>query len=109
MLSATLRRVARPNARHVLHAIALVIGAVALAILIDRLGREGFERVILGTGRWFLVIAAIDLEDRNQLLLGNTENLIECVMARKQNRKPVYRDMPRRDILNYDPGEPPKY
>ena len=55
------------------------------------------------------MIAAIDLEDRNQLLLGNTENLIECVMARKQNRKPVYRDMPRRDILNYDPGEPPKY
>jgi enoyl-CoA hydratase/carnithine racemase len=55
------------------------------------------------------LIAAIELEDRNQLLLGNTENLIECVMARKQNRKPVYRDMPRRDILNYDPGEPPKY
>jgi enoyl-CoA hydratase len=55
------------------------------------------------------LVAAIDLEDRNQLLLGNTENLIECVMARKQNRKPVYTDMPRRDILNYDPGEPPKY
>jgi enoyl-CoA hydratase len=55
------------------------------------------------------LVAAIELEDRNQLLLGNTENLIECVMARKQNRKPVYTDMPRRDILNYDPGEPPKY
>lgn len=55
------------------------------------------------------LLAAIELEDRNQLLLGNTENLIECIMARKQNRKPVYKDMPRRDILNYDPGEPPKY
>lgn len=60
-MSATLRLVARPRARHVWHAIALVVGAVALAILIDTLGREGFERAILGTGRWFLVIAAIDL------------------------------------------------
>jgi len=55
------------------------------------------------------LLAAIDLEDRNQLLLGNTENLIECVMARKENRKPVYRDLPRRDIANYDPGDRPKY
>ena len=55
------------------------------------------------------MIAAIDLEDRNQLLLGNTENLIECIMARKENRKPVYRDMPRRDVANYDPGDAPKY
>jgi len=55
------------------------------------------------------LLAAIDLEDRNQLLLGNTENLIECIMARKENRKPVYRDLPRRDIANYDPGETPKY
>jgi len=55
------------------------------------------------------LLAAIDLEDRNQLLLGNTENLIECVMARKEDRKPVYSDMPRRDILNYDPGKTPKY
>jgi hypothetical protein len=30
-------------------------------------------------------------------------------MARKEERKPVYRDMPRRDILNYDPGKTPKY
>ena len=55
------------------------------------------------------LLAAIDLEDRNQLLLGNTENLIECITARKENRKPVYRDLPRRDIANYDPGETPKY
>jgi enoyl-CoA hydratase len=42
--------------------------------------------------------AAIDLEDRNQLLLGNTENLLECVAARRENRKPVYRDVPRQDL-----------
>lgn len=61
MVSATVRALPRPRTRHILHAIALIVGAVALAILIDRLGREGFERAILGTGRWFLVIAAIDL------------------------------------------------
>jgi len=61
--------------------------------------------------------AAIDLEDRNQLLLGNTENLIECVTARKQGRKPVYTDLPRRDVVEFadaqqkatDPAAVPKY
>ncbi len=43
--------------------------------------------------------AAIDLEDRNQLLLGATENLIECIKARKEGRKPVYTDRPRTDII----------
>ena len=42
--------------------------------------------------------AAIDLEDRNQLLLGATENLIECISARKEGRKPVYTDRPRTDL-----------
>jgi len=53
--------------------------------------------------------AAIDLEDRNQLLLGNTENLVECIRARRQNRKPVYTDMPRRDIIEHGASTPPKY
>lgn len=61
MASATVPLVARPRARHVWHVVALAVGAVALAFLIDRLGTDGFERVILGTGKWFLVIAAIDL------------------------------------------------
>ncbi len=52
--------------------------------------------------------AAIDMEDRNQLLLGNTENLIECVAARKQDRKPVYTDMPRQDLV-YDPEATSNY
>ena len=42
--------------------------------------------------------AAIDFEDRNQLLLGNTENLVECINARRENRKPVYTDLPRTDL-----------
>jgi enoyl-CoA hydratase len=42
--------------------------------------------------------AAIDFEDRNQLLLGNTENLLEFIAARKEGRKPVYTDLPRSDL-----------
>ena len=42
--------------------------------------------------------AAIDLEDRNQLLLGHTGNLGECIQARRERRKPVYTDVPRRDL-----------
>jgi enoyl-CoA hydratase len=42
--------------------------------------------------------AAIDLEDRNQLILGNTENLVECIQARREKRKPVYTDLPRTDL-----------
>lgn len=61
MASATVDALPRFRTRHVLHVVALIVGAVALALLIDRLGREGFENAILGTGRWFLVIAAIDL------------------------------------------------
>jgi enoyl-CoA hydratase len=47
--------------------------------------------------------AAIDLEDRNQLILGNTENLVECITARKEKRKPVYTDLPRTDLRS-DPS-----
>jgi len=39
--------------------------------------------------------AAIDLENRNQLLLGFTNNLPECIAARKEKRQPVYEDVPR--------------
>jgi enoyl-CoA hydratase len=51
------------------------------------------------------LLAAIDLEDRSQLLLGNTDNLVECIRARKEQRTPVYEDMPRRDLHGYEPGK----
>lgn len=38
--------------------------------------------------------AAIDLENRNQILLGMTTNLEEAKRARKEKRKPVYLDKP---------------
>ncbi len=41
---------------------------------------------------------AIEFEDRNQLLLGFTDNLPEAIRAFGAGRRPVYLDEPRRDI-----------
>lgn len=43
--------------------------------------------------------SAIEIEDRNQLMLGFTDNLPEAIRAFDQKRKPVYKDDPRRDIF----------
>jgi enoyl-CoA hydratase len=43
--------------------------------------------------------AAIEIEDRNQLMLGFTENLPEAIRAFAQKRPPVYTDEPRRDLF----------
>ena len=43
--------------------------------------------------------AAIELEDRNQLLLGFTDNLPEAIRAFDAGRTPTYADEPRRDIF----------
>jgi enoyl-CoA hydratase len=43
---------------------------------------------------------AIELEDRNQLMLGFTENLQEAIRAFSQGRKPDYTDKPRRDLFD---------
>ena len=42
--------------------------------------------------------AAIELEDRNQIMLGMTDNLPEAVSAYVEKRKPVYTDEPRRGV-----------
>jgi enoyl-CoA hydratase len=44
------------------------------------------------------LVAAIELEDRNQLMLGMTDNLPEAITAFDQKRTPVYTDEPRRGI-----------
>lgn len=43
--------------------------------------------------------AAIELEDRNQLMMGFTENLPEAIRAFAAGRQPVYTDEPRRDLF----------
>ena len=43
---------------------------------------------------------AIELEDRNQLMLGFTENLQEAIRAFDAGREPIYTDEPRRDLFD---------
>jgi enoyl-CoA hydratase len=43
---------------------------------------------------------AIELEDRNQLMLGFTENLQEAIRAFDAGRQPEYTDEPRRDLFD---------
>jgi enoyl-CoA hydratase len=43
--------------------------------------------------------AAIELEDRNQLMLGFTDNLPEAIRAFDEKRPPAYTDEPRRDLF----------
>ena len=43
--------------------------------------------------------AAIEIEDRNQLMLGFTENLPEAIRAFDAKRSPSYTDAPRRDLF----------
>jgi enoyl-CoA hydratase len=44
--------------------------------------------------------AAIEIEDRNQLMLGFTENLQEAIRAFDKGRDPVYTDEPRKDLFS---------
>lgn len=44
--------------------------------------------------------AAIEIEDRNQLMLGFTENLPEAIRAFDAGRNPVYTDEPRKDLFS---------
>jgi enoyl-CoA hydratase len=47
--------------------------------------------------------AAIEFEDRNQLMLGFTDNLPEAIRGFDAGRQPVYLDEPRRDIWGAGP------
>ncbi len=44
--------------------------------------------------------AAIELEDRNQIMLGMTDNLPEAITAFDEGRQPVYSDEPRRGVYS---------
>ena len=48
--------------------------------------------------------AAIELEDRNQIMLGMTDNLPEAITAFGEGRQPQYTDEPRRGVYSGDPN-----
>ena len=48
--------------------------------------------------------AAIEIEDRNQLMLGFTDNLPEAIRAFDQGREPVYTDEPRTRPVHAQPA-----
>ncbi len=48
--------------------------------------------------------AAIELEDRNQIMLGMIDNLPEAVSAFDEGRKPIYTDEPRRGVYGGNEG-----
>jgi len=48
--------------------------------------------------------AAIEFEDRNQLMAGFTDNLPEAIRAFDSDRQPVYADDPRRDLFEQSEG-----
>jgi enoyl-CoA hydratase len=48
--------------------------------------------------------AAIEFEDRNQLMAGFTDNLPEAIRAFDEDRDPVYLDDPRRDLFDTPDG-----
>ncbi|MDZ7676602.1 MAG: enoyl-CoA hydratase-related protein [Acidimicrobiales bacterium] len=48
--------------------------------------------------------SAIEIEDRNQLMLGFTDNLPEAIRAFDAGRDPVYTDEPRRDLYQSPDG-----
>jgi enoyl-CoA hydratase len=47
--------------------------------------------------------AAIELEDRNQIMLGMTDNLPEAINAFDEGRRPLYTDEPRRGVYGPAP------
>lgn len=46
--------------------------------------------------------AAIEFEDRNQLMAGFTNNLVEAIKAFDAGEEPVFQDEPRKDLFNFD-------
>lgn len=51
----------RYRASTVFNAVVLVIGVIGLVFVVRHLGWAGIRQAVIGTGGWFLVIAAIDL------------------------------------------------
>ena len=81
---------------------AVVDEALGMAATMARYSHHGLEAT--KTTLWAeleisSLDAAIEYEDRNQLMAGFTDNLPEAIRAFDQGREPVYLDEPRRDLF----------
>jgi len=65
-------------------------------------GVEMTKQVLWANLETTSLAAAIEIEDRNQIMLGMTDNLPEAITAFSQKRTPVYSDEPRRGIYPRD-------
>jgi len=63
-------------------------------------GMQMTKQVIWANLETASLAAAIELEDRNQIMLGMTDNLPEAISAYEDERVPVYTDEPRRGVYN---------
>lgn len=79
--------------------------AITIAEQIARYSPYGVEmtkQVLWANLETTSLAAAIEIEDRNQIMLGMTDNLPEAISAFSQKRAPVYSDEPRRGIYPRD-------
>ncbi len=81
---------------------ALLDGALAMAATMCGYSHHGLEstkRALWTEQEIASLDAAIEFEDRNQLLAGFTDNLPEAIKAFDAGRPPEFRDEPRRDLF----------
>jgi enoyl-CoA hydratase len=70
----------------------LAVGTAAEMCALSPYGLQMTKRVLWANLEVGSLTAAIDLEDRNQLLLGHTPNLEEAITAFKEQRQPRYEE-----------------
>ncbi|MFM7068751.1 MAG: enoyl-CoA hydratase-related protein [Actinomycetes bacterium] len=82
---------------------ALIDEAIGMAEAMSRYSHHGLEATksaLWAELEMSSLAAAIEFEDRNQLMAGFTDNLPEAIAAFDQDRQPVFRDDPRRDLFD---------
>lgn len=75
------------------------LGMAASMARYSHYGLEATKQALWAEQEISSLDAAIEFEDRNQLMAGFTDNLPEAIRAFGQGREPVYGDEPRRDVF----------
>ncbi len=82
------------------------LGMAAAMSAFSHHGLEATKQALWAELEMSSLDAAIEFEDRNQLMAGFTDNLPEAIRAFDEGRDPVYRDDVRRDLFAV-PSPPP--